>query len=140
MYWQENDLEQLGINTIKKYPEFTILGDTDCRIKYLYCDKAKKSNGFEVYADTELVKEKYKVFLDADFIITFYMGNTESLDEKRMEILMYHELCHVGYDPGQEGQSRYRIIPHDIEDFRCVIKKWGLDWVKDGGQGTGKTD
>lgn len=129
MFWIEDDLERLGNQVIAKYPELTVLGDSECRIGYQYCDKAKRSNGCEVYADTTLINEKLKQFINIDFLITFYLGNTEALDADRLEILMYHELCHVGYDPGAEGSSRYRIIPHDVEDFRAVIDKWGLDWI-----------
>ena len=139
MYWVESDLERLGEKVIAKYPELNILGDTDCRIAYQYCDKAKRSNGCEVYADTILVNDKLKQFINIDFLITFYMGNTEALDEDRMEILMYHELCHVGYDPGKEGADRFRIIPHDVEDFKAVINKWGIDWVYGGQRGKRKT-
>lgn len=130
MYWQEDDLDALGKNVIQKYKELNALDDPDCRIVYQYCDKAKKSNGLEVFADTELVKEKLKLFIEADFIITFYTGNTEALDADRLEKLMYHELCHVGYNPSADGMARFCIIPHDVEDFRSVIDKWGIDWVK----------
>ena len=129
MYWREEDLERLGQKCIMKYPELNILGDSECRIAYQYCDKAKRSNNKEVYADTMLINDKLKQFINIDFLITFYMGNTEALDTDRMEILMYHELSHVGYDPGKEGAERYKIIPHDVEDFRKVIDKWGLDWL-----------
>lgn len=138
MYWREDDLYNLGNKVIAKYPELTILGDADCRIAYQYCDKAKRSNGFEVYADTTLINDKLKQFINIDFLITFYMGNTEALDDDRMEMLMYHELCHIGYDPGKEGSDRYRIIPHDVEEFRTVIDKWGLDWIHGGQRGTRK--
>lgn len=44
-----------------------------------------------------------------------------------MRILILHELLHVGIDVDGNEES-YRIIPHDIEDFRLVLERYGLDW------------
>ena len=35
------------------------------------------------------------------------------------------ELKHVGFEPG----GTFRIIPHDVEDFVDIIKKYGTDWT-----------
>lgn len=124
-YKESASLIQLAARVIGKYARFAHLDDPECRIAYQYSDEAKKSGGKVVYADTERVKEKLKGFLPFDFIITFYRPNTEHLDEDRMEKLMFHELCHIGF----KGPGSYSIIPHDIEDFRVVIDSWGLDWI-----------
>ena len=59
-----------------------------------------------------------------DFVITFYWPNCENMTEEKLEMLMYHELRHVGF-----GDGTFTIIPHDVEDFRDVIDRWGLDWI-----------
>ena len=86
---------------------------------------SKTHNGKTKYADTEKVNEMFKTLMPYDFVITFYQDAAE-LDDKIKEILMYHELKHVGFDP---DNLRYYIIPHDIEDFVDVLKKYGYDWI-----------
>ena len=126
MFWRGNDLERLAKKVIKTYGDLKHLDDPQCRIVYQYCDKMKKSGGKIVLADTELVKDKIKAFCLADVLITVYQGSCSGLDDERMERLMYHELKHVGF----EAPDKYWIIPHDLEDFRDVVDKWGVDWVK----------
>lgn len=106
--------------------EFQDLIDYGCRIGYQFSDSPKKSAGKLVYADTTKVSDKLKGFANLDFVITFYSPNTEELSEEIMERLMYHELLHVGFKEGVAA-----IIPHDLEDFKKVVEKWGVDWICD---------
>lgn len=40
-----------------------------------------------------------------------------------MEALIYHELLHIGIDG-----EKYSVIPHDLEDFKAVIDRYGAHW------------
>jgi len=124
MYEQNEELAALAAKVIASHPEMEDL--KYCRIAYLSADKEKKSRGKPVYAETERVSDKIKAVAPYDFLITFYMPNCDYLDEKRMKILMYHELLHVGYDP---VNGTFAIIPHDVEDFRGIILQYGPDWI-----------
>lgn len=124
-YKQSDKLRELGTKVIKANDRFQHLDSQDCRIAYQYSSDAKTSKDRLVYADTETVKEKLKGLIPFDFIITFYEPNCQALSEEKMELLMYHELCHVGF----KGLGKYSIIPHDVEDFRVMIETWGLDWI-----------
>ena len=128
-YTKSEELEELGNKVIAENNEFAHLRDGVCRIAYQYCDTAKKSNGKVVYADTMKVSEKMKQFAAYDFVITFYAGNTNLLDDETMEHLMFHELLHVGYDP---DNVTFSIVPHDLEDFKEVIERWGVSWINEG--------
>lgn len=119
-------LEEIAKKVINEYDIFTVLRDGKCRIAFQYAKGEKKSGGKVVFADTERVKDKFKEFMPYDFVITFYEGNTFHLGDVQMEHLMYHELKHVGYDPEDE---KFTVIPHDLEDFKDVIDKWGVDWI-----------
>lgn len=119
-------LEDIAAKVINEYDIFENLRDGVCRIGYQYAEGTKTSQGRAVYADTERVRDKYKEFMPYDFIVTFYEGNTCNLGDDVMEHLMYHELKHVGFDREEE---KFTIIPHDLEDFRDVIQKWGVDWI-----------
>lgn len=133
MYWQAKDIEQMARKIIKTFGDLNHLDDPQCRIAYQHCDREKKSGGKLVLADTQLINEKLKVFCPYDFLITVYDGSCIGLDDERMQRLIYHELKHVGY----EVPDGYKIIPHDVEDFRAVIDKWGTDWVKYDKEGKG---
>lgn len=124
-YKQSDKLKTIAEKVIKSHERFAHLNSTDCRIAYQYSSDAKTSKDRLVYADTEVVKEKLKGLIPFDFIITFYEPNCQALSEEKMERLMYHELCHVGF----KGLGKYSIISHDVEDFRVVIDTWGLDWI-----------
>jgi len=124
-YYRSEDLSRIADELIRTEEKFEHLREGGCRIGYQYSDQAKKSHGKDVFADTEKVKDKFKQFMAYDFIITFYTPCTDELDEEHLQRLMYHELSHVGYDAENDTFS---IIPHDLEDFKDVIGKWGLDW------------
>jgi len=126
-YYRSEDLRMIADKLIQTEEKFEHLKDTGCRIAYQYSDQARKVHGKDVFADTEKVKDKFKQFIAYDFIVTFYTPNTGILDDEHMSRLMYHELSHIGYDP---EENLFSIIPHDLEDFRDVIGKWGIDWVE----------
>lgn len=124
-YEQSEELRALAERVIKENERFRALRE-GCRIGYQWSDTAKRNGQKIIYADTERVKEKLKGFTPYDFIITFYRPHCEALDGQRMEILMYHELLHVGY--GEDGKCT--IQPHDVEDFREIVERYGVGWVQ----------
>lgn len=124
-YEQSERLSNMAAKVIADNDGLKHLSDPNCRIAYQTSNQAKKSNGKIIYADTERVKPKYKVFMPYDFVITFYWPNCENMTEEKLEKLMYHELKHVGFN----GDCSFTIIPHDVEDFRDVVGRWGLDWI-----------
>ncbi len=123
-YEKSAELAQIAEKVITENAVFTpLMGG--CRIAYQTCENSKTGNGKVIYADTERVKDKLKALLPYDFIVTFYADGTALSDEIK-ERLMYHELRHIGFDAESE---RYYIVPHDLEDFKDVIEKWGVDWI-----------
>ena len=84
-------------------------------------------HGKSVFGQCEKVPDKYKWSVPCDFTITIFEPNVERFTEEQMRILILHELMHVGVlkDGNEEN---YFIRPHDIEDFRTIIEKYGLDW------------
>lgn len=83
------------------------------------------------WGDCRLVKEPWNTFCPFDFLITIYLPNVVDLDEDQMRILLLHELLHVGMDE-KDGEPVYKINPHDIEEFREIINRYGIDWVGGG--------
>ena len=97
----------------------------DARIAYLKSDKAKKTGSKIVFADCEKLSDKISALTGIDFVITFY-ADSEELTMVGHRILMEHELKHVGWD----GEHK-SIIPHDVDEFRDIIEKYGLDWQRE---------
>ena len=125
MFEIDEGLKTLASKVISDKKDLRRLETPDCRIAFLYSDKEKKSRGRTVYADTEKVSDKVKAIAPYDFIVTFYKPNCAALSPDKMEILMYHELKHVGFEPGKP----FYIVPHDVEDFSDIIEEHGMNWV-----------
>ena len=114
-------LKALGNEVINTFEEFKHLKELN--VKYLISDKPKKNGNKVVYADCTKVNDKNKAVSGVDFIITFY-ADSAGIGEECLKILMRHELMHIGYD----GKKRY-IVPHDCEDFKAIIRDYGVDWI-----------
>lgn len=91
----------------------------------LESEHQKKSKHKKVFGLCEKVQDKNKWAIPADFTITFYKPHMETLSIWQQEIVVYHELLHVGYYGKDEPM---RTVPHDIEDFRRVIDMFGSHW------------
>lgn len=124
MFEISTDLKELADKVFAKVKEFKPIVDSECRIAYQYADKEKKSGGKTVYADTTKVSDKLKAVAPYDFLITFYKPSCALLSPEKMEILMKHELKHIGIKDG-----RFYIVPHDVEDFSDIIEEHGMSWI-----------
>lgn len=100
---------------------------SDARIVYLSSDKEKKSKGRTVFGQCEKIPDKYKWAIPADFTITVYEPNVITFSDEQLRILLLHELLHIGID-ADDGDEKYSVHPHDIEEFRSIIDRFGLDW------------
>ena len=96
-------------------------------IVYLSSQHKKKENGKIVHAQCEKIADKYKWGLPADFTITVFEPNCMGMTAEQIEILIFHELLHVKIDY-KDGEEKYSINPHDLEDFRYIIDRYGSHW------------
>lgn len=112
---------------LKTLPEFEELRTVKPRIAYLTSMAEKKKNKKIVCAECFLVEEKYKWCCPYDFFIVVYVPNVIGFTKEQLEILMRHELHHVGIDYKDSGIDFY-IVPHDIEEFWDIIHEHGLNW------------
>lgn len=119
------EMRELAKKVLKDREDLAWIRDARVRIGYETSDKEKRSKGKNVFGECTKVKEKYKPWTPYDFLITFYTPNTDLLTEEQREILMYHELLHVGMRP----TGAYYVVPHDVEDFKAVLDKYGVDWA-----------
>ena len=124
-YTRSSMLGEIANGLIHEMDEFKHLDNPNLRIAYQFSDQEKSGRDKIIYADVEKVKDKYKAFMPYEFVVTFYLPNVEGLDNEHLCRLMYHELKHIGFD----GDDKFWTIPHNLEDFRECIDKWGVDWI-----------
>ena len=124
---KSNELRYLARKVIKEHDDLHWIQQTHVHIGYAEADYAKKKVDKLVFADTRKVPDLYRAFIPYDFIITFYAPNVMLLTDEQQEILMYHELLHIGL----KANGELYVVPHDVEEFDRIIDRYGLHWVGD---------
>lgn len=118
---------KIGNDLIQTEEILSDLRESEVTIMYLGSEYEKTSQGRTIFGQCEKVPEKYKWAVPCDFTVTIFEPNVERFTEEQMRILILHELMHVGVlKDGNE--ETYFIRPHDIEDFRDIIDRYGLEW------------
>lgn len=124
---QSKEYEKTAGRVIDAIEELHFIKELDIKVGYVKSYEAKTNKGKEVLADCRKVKAIYQCFIPYDFIITVYEPNIEHLTSNQIKALLWHELCHIGINE-QTLALTYRIIPHEIEEFYCIIDRLGTRW------------
>lgn len=119
----------IGQKLIRTLPEFGDIAASGVKIAYIESYEEKKKNGKIIYADCAKVNERYRWCCKYDFFITVYEPNVMDFTEEQLEILIRHELHHVGVNFDGSYISYY-LAPHDVEEFWDIINEHGLEWDK----------
>ena len=122
-YEVADDLRVLAEKIISAMPELSIIRDYEIRVGYVRSFEAKRDKGKQINADCRKVNGTYTAYLPYDFIVTFYEPNIYNMSENQKKILMLHELRHIGI-----GERGFRIENHDVEDFRDILDRFGIEW------------
>lgn len=107
-------------------PELAPIKDAGITVTFLQSDYVKKSQGKLVFGLTEKVASKNRWAIPSDFTITIYTKNIKDFTDDQVKILLEHELLHIGVDK----DGKFYVKPHDLEDFRSIIDKYGAYWDK----------
>ena len=121
---------EIGADLIKTEEALVDIQNSQATIIYLSSEHEKKSNGKIVHAECEKVSEKYKWGIPCDFTITVFEPNVVGMTDEQLRILIFHELLHVGIVFNSDGTESYSVLPHDLEDFKLIIDRYGTDWSK----------
>lgn len=122
------DYAKIGRELIETQEILKPLLKSNVQIVMLSSEHKKVSRGKIIYAQCEKIAEKYKWGIPCDFTITVFKPNVEDFTEEQMRILIFHELLHVGIDVNDDGEETYSIRPHDLEDFKEIIDRFGTEW------------
>lgn len=119
---------KIGAELIEAEDVLIDIRNSQATIIYLESDYAKTDKGKAVLGQCEKVADKYKWGIPADFTITLFQPNIEGKSPEAIRRIILHELLHVGIEFKDDGTESYSIRPHDIEDFKLLIDRWGTDW------------
>ena len=128
-YNESEEYTDLAYEVIKEQNTLYWILATGARIICIESSRDKKSDGKIVFGECIKVEEVYQVFCPYDFIIVIYAPNVHHMSKEQKKILIYHELLHCDFNETKKG-LRFKTKPHDIEDFREIIDKYGLDWAR----------
>lgn len=123
---------EIGRELIETEPALEDIRNSEATIIYLSSEHEKTSDGKAVLGQCEKIQEKYKWSIPCDFTITLFEPNIEDLTPEQIRIVILHELLHVGIRLDKDGNEDYYVVPHDVEDFRLLIERYGIDWAKPG--------
>lgn len=118
---------QLAEELIRTEEKLGYLKNAPVRIVYLESTHKKRGKGKIIHGQCEKVLEKNKWGIPADFTITIFEPNVAGMSEDQLRVLLFHELLHIGED--------FELAPHDLEDFRYIIDRFGSDWDEIVGNG-----
>ena len=122
---------RIGAELIENEPELAYIRDSDVSIVYLSSDlKKRDSKVTETLGQCEKIQSKYKWGIPCDFTVTLFEPNIAGLTDEQIEILIFHELLHVGIDEN----GKFFSNPHDLEDFKVIVDRFGVDWARPGEQ------
>jgi predicted metallopeptidase len=80
--------------------------------KIVYADVCLFSKRFaDIYEETTNKKKKYA--------LTVYSAHCEHMSESQKNLLLFHELLHIG----EKG-----IVKHNVEDFSIIVDKFSTQW------------
>ena len=117
------------MDLINNEPGLAYIKNSGATVCFLTSSMEKKSKRRVVFAECEKIPSKYRWAIPCDFTITVFEPNVERLTDEQLRILMLHELMHIGID--EDGnEEQFYIVGHDIEDFRDIIDRYGLDWAE----------
>ena len=122
------EYQKIAKRLIKNRPEFEHIRRFNVKIAYASSWEEKRKRNKIVFGECRKVPDYFRWLIPYDFVIYVYEPNILHMNEKQLEILIYHELRHIGVKEDGVEPSFY-IVPHDIEDFKNILERYGLEWA-----------
>jgi hypothetical protein len=113
----------------------------DVRIDYVFIDKIPNKGNKQVWGTMRKIGS-LAAYLAAPseeqedggagdfFCMTITKPVWDQLEHDDRVALVDHELCHAGVEEDEDGIKKLKTIPHDLEEFNCIVERHGL-WRKD---------
>jgi hypothetical protein len=81
-------------------------------------------------AQASRVSGKLNYFTQLDCLVEVNWEQWVNLSDERRIALIDHELCHFSREVSDEGETKYVLLSHDVEEFSAIVRRWGL-WKVD---------
>lgn len=94
-------------------------------IGYLFREKMKTKSR-AVWGKASKAGPKIEFLADHDFIVEFSWEDWRLLSPMQRVALVDHELEHCGLESNAKGERDWCMVPHDIEEFGSIVRRWGL--------------
>jgi hypothetical protein len=125
-YVEDNGLLDLANNVINKERLTHLIGVS---IKFLFVvpEISRTVHARVIRGTAEL-----RHFGQFDYLVEFSHKIWQSINDETRYLLMYHELLHPIVSQDKKGNTNYKMINHDIQDFSQVINKaGGVHWFNE---------
>lgn len=126
------EYDKIGRELIASDEALEKVRNSHATIVFLASDAPKTDKGRLVLGQCEKVADKYKWGIPADFTITLFEPNLAGKSDEAIRRVILHELLHVGIMTSEDSDEVYTVLPHDLEDFKLMIDRYGTDWDKVG--------
>ena len=132
-YTPAPDVRAIAEDLIPKYHQHL----DGVRIEYVMGDKTPKHGGKETWGYVRKVSS-LPAYLASDpadqkggdvapfFVMVISEPVWVNLMPDKRVALVDHELCHCGVEVDDEGNSKLVTIPHDLEEFTSIVRRYGL--------------
>ena len=139
--YKENDqYAQIGRDLIENEEAFELIKKHRTRIAYLESNKPAPKSGKTILGECRTLTAKTRELLAAgieesflpDFFIIIYAERIKHFTPEQTRILIMHELMHISVKEDDDGNAVFRLKKHDMEDFRAIVERFGVDWAGDG--------
>lgn len=124
------DLQDIGDRLISECHE--LRDAMQWRIRYLWKAKGGASKGQVKLGKCVKTSGALSFFSDVDYIVWLAADNVRDamFTYRQVEALMFHELCHIETNEGDDSDDTPAIKGHDAEVFLAEIQRYGM-WRTD---------
>ena len=120
-------LEAIVKDLIETESALIYLRAGNAEIVVIKSDKIKRNDGVPVFADCELIPDKFKWATTAQFMITIYRPNTADFDARRFRILLFQQLLKI---TPKEKEGKFKLRDYDVKDFSIIVDRFGANWYR----------
>lgn len=129
-YYAPNDADDLSVtfqNCLKECLDYDMVDKHNIKfaLHYVYPYISKTT-----WAHIMKTSPQMKMYSDVDIIVEVSGDVWEIIDQKQKDILLEHELMHLYLNENDEGVLNIQLQGHDLEDFKKIISKYGIEWTE----------
>jgi len=130
LYEEVPEANEMIVKLCEKYPDelWAVRPDTVTVLAITNKDKSEKN---KVLAKIKPIKGGEKALFQLNNILTRYIIEIYGSDWSKWTLaqklsVIFHELLHIDSEIG-------KTVRHDVEDFRLMVDKLGVNWFNDTG-------